>query len=82
METNKGEHSTNYKYVVVKLVDGTILNGKVNIHPKGRISDVFTSKEKSFVILVEGGSVERFFQTIVVNKNEVVWVEPEDIPQE
>ena len=78
METKKGEHRTNYKYVTVKLTDGTVLNGKVNIYPKGRISDVFTSKEKTFVIIVESDSVERSYQTIVVNKKEVVWVEPED----
>jgi hypothetical protein len=80
METDKDGHPTNYQYVTVKLKNGMLLNGKVNIHPKGRLSEVFTSKEKAFVILVESDSAERSYQTIIVNKNEVVWVEPEDIP--
>ena len=80
METNMDERKTEYKSVAVKLADGTILNGKVNVHPQGRTSDVFTSKDKTFVILVESDSVERSYDTIVVNKKEVVWVEPEDTP--
>ena len=80
METIKGENIANYKDVTVKLTDGTVLNGKVNIHSNGRISDVLTSKEKTFIILVESDTVERSYQTIVVNKKEVVWVEPDDDP--
>ena len=80
METNTGENITNYKDVTVKLTDGTVLNGKVNIYSQGRVSDVFTNKEKTFVIIVESDSAERSYQTIVVNKKEVVWVEPDDVP--
>jgi hypothetical protein len=78
METIMDGGLTNYKTVVVKLGDGTILNGKVNVPPNGRLSDVFTSKEKTFVIIVESDSVERSYDTIVVNKQEVVWAEPDD----
>jgi hypothetical protein len=80
MGTKKGEYRTSYKDVSVKLTDGTILNGKINIYPKDRISEVFTNKEKTFVIIIESDSTERSYQTIVVNKKEVVWVEPEDVP--
>jgi hypothetical protein len=80
MDPKGRAHKVNFKNVAVKLRDGTILNGKVNIYPKERISDVFMSKEKIFVIIVEGGSYERDYQTIVVNKKEVVWVEPEEPP--
>jgi hypothetical protein len=80
MESNNGKYMTDYQSVTVKLGDGTILNGKVNVSPEGRTSDIFTSKEKTFVILVESDSVERSYDTIVVNKKEVVWVEPEDTP--
>jgi hypothetical protein len=80
METIKRKNIANYKDVTVKLTDGTVLNGKINIHSSGRISDVITSKEKAFIILVESDSTERSYQTIVVNKKEVVWVEPDDVP--
>jgi hypothetical protein len=76
----KGQaHQVNYKNVTVKLKDGTVLNGKVNIYPKTRISDVLMSKDKTFVIIVEGGAADREYQTIVVNKKEVVWAEPEEV---
>ena len=58
------------------------MNGKVNIHPQKRISDLLMSKEKTFVILVEGDSSLRSYHTIVVNKKEVVWVEPESVSAE
>jgi hypothetical protein len=80
METNTGENITNYKDVTVKLTDGTVLNGKVNIYSYDRISDVFTNKKKTFVIIVESDSAERSYQTIIVNKKEVVWVEQDDVP--
>jgi small nuclear ribonucleoprotein (snRNP)-like protein len=79
MDKEEIDRNTQYKQVAVKLRDGTILNGKVNVYPKDRISDVLMSNEKTFVILVEGGSNVRTYQTIVVNKKEVVWVEPEDV---
>lgn len=78
MDTQKDEYKTDYQYVTVKLTDGTILYGKVNIHPQTRISDAFISGDKTFVILVESDSAERSYQTVVVNKKEVVWAEPED----
>lgn len=78
MDSLKKERPTNYRFVTVKLTDGTVLFGKINIHPNKRISDAFTSPEKTFVILVESDSVERSYQTVVVNKKEVVWAEPED----
>jgi hypothetical protein len=79
MDKNEIDRSTHYQQVAVKLRDGTILNGKVNIYPKDRISDVLMSNEKTFVILVESDSNIRTYETIVVNKKEVVWVEPEDV---
>lgn len=78
MDTKKDGYRTNYKYVTVKLTDGTILYGKVNIHPNKRVSDAFVGADKTFVILVESDSAERSYQTVVVNKKEVVWAEPED----
>lgn len=79
MDAKGQAHQANYKNVTVKLKDGTVLNGKVNIYPKTRISEVFASKDKTFVIIVEGGAADIEYQTIVVNKKEVVWAEPEEI---
>lgn len=74
----KTKYETRYRKVSMKLSDGTLLNGRINIMPNQRLSDVFTRDQKVFVIIVDSDSTERSFKTVVVNKNEVVWVEPDD----
>lgn len=71
-------YATVYKSVTLKLVDGTLLQGKINILPHKRISDFMNSGEKSFVVVVEGGSHEILTKTLLVNKSKVAWIEPED----
>jgi len=65
-----------YKMISVKTVDGSIIEGKVNISGKGRVSELFTSSDKPFIVLVDaklkgGGAGELF-----INKQYIVWVKP------
>ncbi len=64
--------------ITIKTVDGSILQGKVNLGHKKRVSDVFTKSEEPFVVLYDatysGGSGKVF----VVNKQHIVWIEPEE----
>lgn len=75
--TNK-DYATVYKSATLKLIDGTLLQGKVNISPHRRISDFMNSREKSFVVVIEGSSHEILTKTIFVNKSNVAWIEPEE----
>jgi hypothetical protein len=70
--------STNYISITVKLVDGTILDGKINILPHKRLSDFVNSSDKSFVVVVEGSSIDIKDKTIFINKNKIAWVEPNE----
>jgi hypothetical protein len=70
--------STNYISITVKLVDGTILDGKINILPHKRLSDFVNSRDKDFVVVVEGSSIDIKDKTVFINKNKVAWVEPNE----
>ena len=70
--------STNYASITVKLVDGTIFDGKINIVPHKRLSDFINSKGKGFVVIIEGSSLEIKDKTVFINKNKVAWVEPNE----
>ena len=71
-----------YKLISVKTVDGSIIEGKVNIAGKGRVSELFTGKDRPFIVLVDaklkGGSAGELF----INKQYIVWVKPGDIAKE
>jgi hypothetical protein len=63
--------STNYIRITVKLVDGTILDGKINILPHKRLSDFVNSSDKDFVVVVEGSSIDIKDKTVFINRNKV-----------
>ncbi|RJQ84514.1 MAG: hypothetical protein C4519_04885 [Desulfobacteraceae bacterium] len=69
---------TEYRTVTVKIVDGTTFQGKVNIAPNQRISELFTTQKGQFVVMTDvqysGGSGKILF----INKDHILWVEPED----
>jgi hypothetical protein len=63
--------STNYISITVKLVDGIILDGKINILPHKRLSDFVNSRDKDFVVVVEGSSIDIKDKTVFINRNKV-----------
>lgn len=78
MNQKDKDYPIDYKYLTLKLVDGTILEGKVNISPHKRVSDFINSDEKSFMIVVDGESQTNIPKTFFLNKSEVTWLEPEE----
>jgi len=75
----KTQYKPIYELICVKTVDGLIMEGKVNIAGKKRVSELFTASDKSFIVLVDvklkGGSTSELF----INKRHIVWVKPKDI---
>lgn len=67
--------------VRMKLVDGTIFRGKINLNseavPADRLSDFFLKGVSPFVILFDVTAQGRnsFF---IVNKSQIVWITPDD----
>lgn len=75
---DEDSYSTTYKTITVRTIDGSTFNGKVNISPDQRVSDLFTKSGRSFIVMVDVTSIDTSGKTRFINKNHIVWVEPED----
>ena len=64
--------------VALKMVEGSVLQGKINIGKRDRVSDIFTKSEEPFVVLFDASYSGGSGKTLVINKNHIVWIEPED----
>lgn len=78
MEEDRAVYKKEYRNVTIKTVDGSTLIGKINIGIKERLSDIFTKTESPFIVLSEAEHKDGSGKVLIVNKNNIVWVEPED----
>ena len=68
----------NYKKITIKTTDGATIQGRVNLTSKERVSDLFTKGKSPFIVLIDAFLREGQGKTLVINKEHIVWVEPED----
>jgi hypothetical protein len=54
------------------------LVGKVNLGIKERVSELFTKTENPFIVVIDVEHQDIQGRVLFVNKNNIVWVEPED----
>lgn len=75
------------RIVRLKLVDGTLVNGQVNLlRQEGyeRVSDLVSISQEPFLILFDvtlyGLTLENpeKRKTLFVNKNHIIWIEPDE----
>jgi small nuclear ribonucleoprotein (snRNP)-like protein len=78
MEESKDSYKREYRNVTIRTIDGTTLIGKVNIGIKERVSDLFTKTENPFIVLFDVEDRDISGKVLFINKNNIVWVEPED----
>ena len=65
--------------VSFKTLDGSVVEGKVNLGYENRVSDLFTKTDNSFIVLFDAvhlGSPKK--KLLVLNKQHIVWAEPRD----
>ncbi len=75
MEQGRDNWPRNYKSVTLKMTDGSVIKGKINIREAGRLSNLFKTVPENFITLVpEEGSKKVY----IVNKDYVLWAESED----
>ena len=67
-----------FKTVKVKLKDGTIIIGKLNIGEYARLYDYFRSSPDHYFLLSDAENDGQSGRVVIINKNEIVWAEPED----
>ena len=68
----------NYKRITLKTSDGETIQGKVYLKSNTRVSDLFTQSESPFIVLVDALLRAGQGKTLIINKDHIVWVEPED----
>jgi hypothetical protein len=69
-----GEWEVNLKEVTVKMSDGTMFTGKINIRNFPRLSDFLRITTDPFIVIVSNEG-EPNSRVLMVNKNYIVWAE-------
>jgi hypothetical protein len=86
-KTKSGSPQVNARIIRLKLVDGTLVNGQVNInrdHGYDRLSDLVANFREPFLILynvtVHYGTIDNpvKHKTLFVNKDHILWAEPDE----
>jgi len=79
MEKNAEDYQVEYKNITLKTTDGSTIYGQRNIGENKRVSDIFTSNESLFVVMVDVSYKENVGKTIFINKRHIVWAEPDEL---
>jgi len=79
MEKTAEDYQVEYKNITIKTSDGSTIYGQINIGEKERVSDIFTSNESLFVVMVDVSYKENIGKTIFINKRHIVWAEPDEL---
>ncbi len=66
-----------YRTITIKISDGSSIQGKVNLTTKQRLSDLFTKDTAPFIVLIDVFFKDLQGKTLFINKDHIVWVEPE-----
>ena len=71
-------NASDYKKITLKTSDGETIQGKVFLKPNYRVSDLFTKSDIPFIVMVDVALKDAQGKTRFVNKDHIVWVEPEE----
>jgi hypothetical protein len=72
------KNDENYRKITLKTSDGETIQGRVYLRSNTRVSDLFTRSEAPFIVLVDALLRSGQDKILIVNKEHIVWVEPED----
>jgi hypothetical protein len=78
MGNDQNAYVTDYRLITIKTTDGSTINGKVNLTSKQRVSDLFTASDTPFLIMVDAVTKDGAGKILFVNKEHIVWAEPEE----
>jgi hypothetical protein len=67
------EWEVNFKRVTIKMSDGSVFTGKMNIRNFQRLSDFFRGADDRFVVVVSDEDQPQ--RVLMVNKNYIIWAE-------
>jgi len=78
MDFNDDQWVKQFRTVTIKIKDGTIITGKLNIGDYPRVSDLFKQSPDQYLVLSDAEHRGSSGKVVIVNKSEIVWVEPEE----
>jgi len=68
--------------VLIKLIDGSSVRGKINLYRDEvtlqRVSEIFTRVQDPFVVVFDATVEGKVGKTCVINKSNIIWVSPEE----
>jgi hypothetical protein len=74
----------NARKVSIKMVDGSMVHGKVNIYNDEevvqRVSDIFTKVTDPFIVVFDVTADGKSGRVLIINKRNIAWVSPEEDP--
>lgn len=74
----------NARKVSIKMVDGSLVQGKVNIYHDEevvqRVSDIFTKVSDPFIVVFDVTADGKSGRVLIINKRNIAWVSPEEDP--
>jgi hypothetical protein len=76
----------NARTVTIKLVDGSLVNGKINLHRSDvdiqRVSDLFTKIADPFIVVFDATAEGKTGRVLILNKRNIIWIAPEEEPRQ
>ncbi len=72
------QYKSEYRNIIVRTTDGSTVRGRINLGIQERVSDLFTKSERPFVVVTDATHRDGEGKVLVMNKANIVWVEPED----
>ncbi|MFO8089163.1 MAG: hypothetical protein R6U13_04945 [Desulfatiglandaceae bacterium] len=77
MENSIETWPTNYKKAILKISDGSLIKGKINVGELKRLSDLIRMTDEKFIVLVGTLHDENEEKTFIINKNSIIWIQTE-----
>jgi len=72
----------NARKVSIKMVDGSMIHGNVNIYHDEevvqRVSDIFTKVSDPFIVVFDVTAEGKSGRVLIINKCNIIWVSPEE----
>lgn len=66
-------YDVNYKNIVIKTSDGSVISGKTNINVFGRLTEYLKQGTDNFITVVSEEEEDASKRVTVVNKNYIIW---------
>jgi|DewCreStandDraft_4_1066084.scaffolds.fasta_scaffold06991_12 hypothetical protein len=71
------EFEKNYKTISVKISDGSVVKGKINLTNYPRVSDMLKNSTEKFITVVSDQENPETKKVYIINKEFMVWAEVE-----